>query len=90
MEILELLLEYVAIWAPSLVSILAVIGAVIGVCAKGAAAVQSIKNSTEFAAVRTELQETRQQLIQQNRINALLVDKIAKIEGYTDATVKKN
>lgn len=89
-EILEVILEHVSIWAPALVSILATIGAVLGVCAKGAAALQQIKESTEFAAVRTELQETRQQLIQQNRLNALLIDKIAKIEGYSDAKINTN
>jgi hypothetical protein len=45
-EILELLIANIAIWVPSLVSVLSVIGAVVGVCAKGAAAVESIKNST--------------------------------------------
>lgn len=89
-EILEVLIANIAIWVPSLVAVLSVIGTVVGVCAKGAAAVQQIKESTEFAQLKASNAELTKAVQEQNRNIALLTDKIAKIEGYSDAKINTN
>lgn len=89
-EILEVLIANVAIWVPSLVSVLSVIGAVVGVCAKGAAAVQQIKNSTQFAQLKASNIKLTKAVEDQNKSIALLTDKLAKIEGYSDAKINSN
>lgn len=89
-EILEVLVANIAIWVPSLVSILAVIGSVVGVCAKGVTYIEQIKNSTQFAQLKASNIALTKAVEQQNKCIALLTDRLAKIEGYTDAKINSN
>lgn len=89
-EFLTILQQNLAIWIPALVSILATVSAIMGFTTKGFSQIHKIQESVEFKAVKSQLEvltAENRQLIQCNKI---LIDKIAKIQGYTDAKVVEN
>lgn len=89
MELIDLLSQYLIIIAPSLASILGTIITVIICINKGLAAINQVKSTKEFADVKAQLKviaDENQELIKANK---LLTDKIAKIEGYSDAVNQK-
>lgn len=89
MELIDLFSQYLIIIAPSLASILGTIITVIICINKGLTAINEVKSTKEFADVKAQLKviaDENQELIKANK---LLTDKIAKIEGYSDAVNQK-
>lgn len=84
-EILELIVEYVAIWAPSLVAILGTITTVILAINKCKDAILAWKNDATLADVKNKLTVIAQENEELVRCNKLLLEEITKIKGYTDA-----
>lgn len=90
-EIIELLVEYAAIWGPSLVAIAGIIVSVITALSKIAAALAETKSAVaalkEDATIKELTSELKKQARKNERLQetyTLLLDKITKIKGYTD------
>lgn len=86
-ELFTLFIEYWTMWAPALTSCLAIFVALIPGIVKIKGALTEIKNSKEFAEVKTKLETVAAENQELIRCNKLLIDKIAKIEGYSDAVL---
>ena len=90
-ELIELVLSYVAIWAPSLIAIMSIAATIIGAYGKVRKAVAETKLATEelkknetIKELKTEFNKqaaTNEELI---RTNKLLLEQITKIKDYAD------
>lgn len=84
-EILELIVEYVAIWAPSLVAILGTITTVLLALNKCKDAILEWKNDQTLKDVKDKLTIISQENEELVRCNKLLLEELTKIQGYADA-----
>lgn len=84
-EILQVIVEYVAIWAPSLVAILGTITTVILAINKCRDAILDWKNDATLHGVKDELTKISQENEELVRCNKLLLEELTKIKGYADA-----
>lgn len=84
-EILQVIVEYVAIWAPSLVAILGTITTVILAINKCRDAILAWKNDETLHGVKNELVKISQENEELVRCNKLLLEELTKIKGYADA-----
>ena len=84
-EILQVIVEYVAIWAPSLVAILGTITTVILAINKCRDAILDWKNDKTLHGVKNELVKISQENEELVRCNKLLLEELTKIKGYADA-----
>lgn len=84
-EILQIIVEYVAIWAPSLVAILGTITTVILAINKCRDAILDWKNDETLHGVKDELVKISQENEELVRCNKLLLEELTKIKGYADA-----
>lgn len=84
-EILQVIVEYVAIWAPSLVAILGTITTVILAINKYRDAILDWKNDETLHGVKNELVKISQENEELVRCNKLLLEELTKIKGYADA-----
>ena len=83
-EQINILVEALAIWAPSLTAIVGVVYTVIAALSKTKAAWNELKESTDFKTLRSELEtalKQNEELIHQNN---LLLDQITKIKDYAE------
>lgn len=81
---LNILVEALAIWAPSLTAIVGVVYTVITALNKTKAAWNELKENTDFKALKKDLEtalKQNEELILQNN---LLLDRITKIKDYTE------
>lgn len=83
-EIIEIILEYIAIWAPSLVSIAGVITTVLLAIGKTKKAADALKNDVELANLAKEAKRLANENEELVRCNKLLLDNITKIKDYAD------
>ena len=83
------LIEMIIIWLPALVSILGIVGTVLGALAKTKAAVAELKDSTELKAAIAEMRRLSTENQELNRNYRLLLDEVTKIKGYADAIKKE-
>lgn len=90
-EILELIIQYASIWAPSVVSILGVVTTVLLAINKTREAISQFKDSD--TALRNELRDVKNELVRLASQNDTLtqaekdiVDKLSTIKNYTDAS----
>lgn len=86
--ILELILTYVSMWAPSLVAILATVYTVAVGIKKFVDLINSVKEDTNFKEVNDKLATLTAENEELIRCNKLLLDRITKIKDYADN--KKN
>ena len=84
-EILEIIVEYAAIWAPSLVAILGTITTVILALNKCRDAILEWKNDATLRDVNNKLTTLSQENAELVRCNKLLLEEITKIKGFADA-----
>lgn len=77
----ETIMTYVALWAPSLVGVLCSVGSIIFAIAK----VKDALTQLSAKQLATDVRELVAQNRELTRTNKLLTDKIARIEGYSDA-----
>lgn len=89
--IIAIIIEYAAIWGPSLVAVFGVIATVIGSINKTRAAIQEFKNDRTVAEMNEEMKRMEHMLSERMReeeelirCNKLLLDKITAIKGYAD------
>lgn len=87
--IIALIIEYVAIWAPSLVAILGVVSTVLLAIAKCKEAADKLKNDSTITDMNVKFQQMASQNEELVRTNKLLLDEITKIRGYADAKKKE-
>jgi gas vesicle protein len=81
-EIIEIIVQYVSIWAPSLVAILGVVATVIGAINKSKAALEEFKKSDTLKDLASELKTSISENQELRYQNSLLLDEITKIKDY--------
>lgn len=84
--ILATIIQYVSIWAPSLVAILGIVASVIMAIAKVKDAIGEMKNTRDNLVV--EVQELIAKNEELTHTNKLLLDQITRIKDYSD-NIKK-
>ena len=96
-QIIELLIEYAAIWGPSLVAIAGIIVSVVTALSKIASAIAETKAAVaslkEDATIKELTNELKKQASKNERLQetyTLLLDKITHIKGYTDIVLPKD
>lgn len=88
-EIFEIVIQYVSTWLPALASILVMFAGIIPTILKVKDALDTVKKTKEFEDVKNQLVIISNENRELIRCNKLLTDKIAKIEGYSDAVKKE-
>lgn len=88
-EFLRIVLEYVSIWAPSLVAILGVVVTIITALGKTKAAFDDLKADKTLKDVNSKLSKLTAENEELIRCNKLLLDKITKIKDYADNKKKE-
>lgn len=83
-EFYTVLIEHVAIWAPSLVSILSSIALMIPVFIKCRDWLKGLKEDKTLVEISERLEKVSRENAELVRCNKLLLDKITKIQGYAD------
>lgn len=88
-EIFEIVIQYVSTWLPALASVLVMFVGIIPTILKVKDALDTVKKTKEFEDVKNQLAIISNENRELVRCNKLLIDKIAKIEGYSDAVKKE-
>ena len=88
-EIFDLVIQYISTWLPALASVLVMFVGIIPTILKVKDALDTVKKTKEFEDVKTQLVIISNENRELVRCNKLLIDKIAKIEGYSDAVKKE-
>lgn len=87
--IIEMILSYISIWMPSIVSILGVCFAIVKSIGATRDKIAELKEDQDFKEVKIKLEEA----IAQNKIlqeqNKIAIDKVAQIKGYVDQKLKE-
>lgn len=88
---LELIITQIAIWAPSLISILSVVAVILTAMAKTNGAINELRSTKDFSTLKEQniqLQSKLDKLLLQNEelieANKILIDKITGIDNYVD------
>ena len=87
--IFDLVIQYISTWLPALASVLVMFVGIIPTILKVKDALDTVKKTKEFEDVKTQLVIISNENRELVRCNKLLIDKIAKIEGYSDAVKKE-
>ena len=87
--IFELIIEYMAIWVPSLTAIATTIGAILTCLKHFNKATEKWKNDKTIKDMKTQFIQMASQNAELVRTNKLLLDEITKIRGYADAKKKE-
>ena len=88
-EIFNLVIQYVSTWLPALASVLVMFAGIIPTILKVKDALDTVKKTKEFEDGKNQLVIISSENRELIRCNKLLIDKIAKIEGYSDAVKKE-
>lgn len=80
---IETIMSHVAIWMPSLVAILGVLGTLCVFVSKVSNAIFTIKNDKDFMEMRKELKCAQAEMRQLKRTNDLLLTKLTNIKDYS-------
>ena len=83
--IVSLIIEYAAIWGPSLVAILGVVAAIIPALLKIKTALVEFRKSDDLKRVIKLLESEAADNAELKRLYNLTLDEITKIKGYADA-----
>lgn len=87
---LELIIEYVSIWAPSLVAILGVVATILTAISKTKDFINTIKADIDFKSLKEDLNRLSKENEELVRCNKLLLDQITKIKDYADNKKKED
>lgn len=82
---IEIIFEYVAIWAPSLVAVLGVVISVLTAISKTKTAINEFKDEESVKELTTKLDKLSSENEELVRTNKLLLDQITKIKGFADS-----
>lgn len=88
-EILRIIVEYVSIWAPSLVAILGVVTTIITALKKVSEAFENLKKDKTLEKVNNKLTQVVSENEELIRTNKLLLEQITKIKNYSDVKKEK-
>lgn len=80
---MEIFIEYLAIWAPSLVSILGVVTTIIIAINKVVTAYNNLNKDETLKEVRNQLKESIKTNKELNEKYDLLLDQLTKIKNYS-------
>ena len=80
---IEIIVTYAAIWAPSLVAILGVVTTILIALGKTKDAFAALKKDETLKEVKDELKNCIQQNSELKKTNDLLLDEITKIKNYS-------
>lgn len=83
-ETMQIITEYLAIWAPSLVSVLGIIVAIIPTVQKMADHLKALQEDKTLVEISERLEKLSQENKELTRCNKLLLDQLAKIKDYAD------
>lgn len=88
-EILQIIVEYVAIWAPSLVAVLGVVSTVLVALSKTKEAFSKLNKDETLKELKTEMKKLVSENEELVRCNKLLLDNYTKIKDYVDTKKKE-
>ena len=88
-EILRIIMEYISIWAPSLVAILGVVVTILTALGKTKEAFENLKGDKTLKDVNDKLTTLASENEELIRCNKLLLENITRIKGYADEVKKK-
>ena len=88
-EILKIIVEYVAIWAPSLVAVLGVVSTVLVALSKTKEAFSKLNKDETLKELKTEMKKLVSENEELVRCNKLLLDNYTKIKDYVDTKKKE-
>lgn len=83
--LIELIVSYVSIWAPSIVAILGVVALIVKGINEVRVAVKELKSDQTIKNLASKLEESlaaNKELVETNKI---LIDQVTRIQGYVDA-----
>lgn len=83
-EILRIVVEYVSIWAPSLVAILGVLSTVLVALAKTKDAFEKLNKDETLKTVKNQLSALVSEHEELREYFKLMMDEMTKIKNYTD------
>ena len=83
-EYMQIITENLAIWAPSLVSILGIVVAIIPTVQKIADHLKALKEDKTLVELSNKLERLASDNKELVRCNKLLIDQLAKIKDYAD------
>lgn len=81
---IEILIQYITIWLPSLVAILGVVTSVIIALGKTKSAIAEFKKSDELANLTAEVKRLASENKELRHTENLLLDEITKIKNYVE------
>lgn len=87
-EFVELIVQYISIWLPSLVSIGGTVASVLLAINKSRQAIQEVRSTSDFQELKKALKAEIQSNEELKAQVALLTDKVAKIKGYSEEMLK--
>lgn len=82
---IEIIFEYVAIWAPSLVAVLGVVISVLTAISKTKSAINEFKDDESVKELTVKIDKLSSENEELVRTNKLLLDQITKIKGFADS-----
>lgn len=85
---IEILIEHITIWLPSLVAILGVVTSVIVACGKTKAAISEFKKSDEVANLTAEVKRLASENRELRHTENLILDELTKIKNYAEQVRK--
>lgn len=88
-ESMQIITEHLAIWAPSLVSILSIIVAIIPSVQKVRDHLKALREDKTLVELSNKLEKLASENKELVRCNKILIDKITKINDYADQKKKE-
>ena len=85
---IEILIQYVSIWLPSLVAILGVVASVLVAIGKTKVAINEFKKSDELAELTAEVKRLASENKELRHTENLLLDELTKIKNYVETKRK--
>lgn len=78
-----IVVQYASIWGPSVVAVLGILISVVSSLTKVKTAIEEFKQDKTIDNLRNEINTIGSELRETNRQNALLLDELSKIQGYS-------
>lgn len=79
----EIVVQYASIWGPSVVAVFGILISVVSSLTKVKTAIEEFKQDKTIDNLRNEINTIGSELRETNRQNALLLDELSKIQGYS-------
>lgn len=83
-ELIKIVIEYVSIWAPAIVSISGTVAVIVGCYNKFKTALDGLKEDKTFKELNKKIDKVAHENEELIRCNKLLLDQITRIKDYAD------